>query len=83
MKRYSQNENLFLCTWNYSAQETLLHHRIKKKRLLGITRKWMAGFIWAGICNVIVGIFIHAGKVVSSPLAFIYMVVFRLLDGRA
>lgn len=43
----------------------------------------MAGFIWVRICNVIVGIFIHAGKVVSSPLAFIYMVVFRLLNGRA
>lgn len=43
----------------------------------------MAGLIWAHICNVIVGIFIHAGKVVSSPLAFIYMLVFRLLNGRA
>lgn len=43
----------------------------------------MTGFIWVRICNVIVGIFIHAGKVVSSPLAFIYMVVFRLLNGRA
>lgn len=43
----------------------------------------MAGFICVCICNVIVAIFIHAGKVVSSPSAFIYMVVFRLLNGRA
>lgn len=44
--------------------------------------EWL-GLNWVHICNVIVGIFIHAGKVVSSPLAFIYMVAFRLLDGRA
>lgn len=31
------------------------------------------------ICNVIVTIFIDTGKVVSSPLAFIYMVVCLLL----
>lgn len=43
----------------------------------------MVGFICVWISNVIVAVFIQAGKIVSSPLAFIYMVVFRQLDGRA
>lgn len=58
-------------------------HWIKPELMLSITEKWMAGFICVCICNVIVAIFIHAGKVVCSPLAFIYMVVFRQLNGRA
>ena len=76
---------IYFCAWNKIAQEIhiLLQCWIKRKRLLSITRKWKAGFIWVCICNVIVGTFIHAGKVVSSPLAFIYMVVFRLLNRRA
>lgn len=76
-KKEAENEFILHAALEITVRRKhLVKGKEEKKKMPAECHKEMNGCLYLGI-------FIHAGKVVSSPLAFIYMAVFRRHDGRA